>query len=358
MNIIGVILVILLLLYFVYSHIQNNNVTKFITWGCVLLGLEAGLRHIAVGPDTPTYYMFFQQACNSSWTEVFQGFTSGAENFRDPAFAVIEKLFGTILPSWQLFLIAVAAFYFYGLWRVLTRYIETLEGALLAFVLYLSLFNIVALSGLRQCIATGIAFLVIPLINDRKWKIVIPTVVIGATIHISLLVILALIPLILLPDKIKKIFYFISIVLIPIVAVSARSIITYVVGFIANDYYSGYANAVQEDDPIVYVALCSIISIYEYCNYNKLTSLDKTSFIVPCNILMTLAVPLIFLDGTIIRIGQYFTLYMTISLPLIFDQSSYRKVAYFGCIAFLAFRILTSSGEYYFFWETAPGFMY
>lgn len=358
MNITSFILVILFCLYLFYSRLRKDNRYNYITWGCVILGLEAGLRHIAVGPDTPTYYMFFQQACNSTWTEVFQGFTSGAENFRDPAFAVIEKLFGTIMPSWQLFLIAVATFYFYGLWKVLTRYIETLEGALLAFVLYLSLFNIVALSGLRQCIATGIAFLVIPLINDRKWKIVIPTVVIGATIHISLLVILALIPLILLPDKIKKIFYFISIVLIPIVAVSARSIITYVVGFIANDYYSGYANAVQEDDPIVYVALCSIISIYEYCNYNKLTSLDKTSFIVPCNILMTLAVPLIFLDGTIIRIGQYFTLYMTISLPLIFDQSSYRKVAYFGCIAFLAFRILTSSGEYYFFWETAPGFMY
>lgn len=358
MNITSFILVILFCLYLFYSQLKKDNRYNYITWGCVLLGLEAGLRHIAVGPDTPTYYMLFQQACNSSWTEVFQEFTSGAEDFRDPAFAVIEKLFGTIMPSWQLFLIAVATFYFYGLWRVLTRYIETLEGALLAFVLYLSLFNIVALSGLRQCIATGIAFLVIPLINDRKWKIVIPTVVIGATIHISLLIILALIPLIILPDKIKKIFYFISIVLIPIVAVGARSIITYVVGFIANDYYSGYANAVQEDNPIVYVALCSIISIYEYCNYNKLTSLDKTSFIVPCNILMTLAVPLIFLDGSMIRIGQYFTLYMTISLPLIFDQSSYRKIAYFGCIAFLAFRILTSSVEYYFFWETVPGFMY
>lgn len=358
MNITSFILVILFCLYLFYSQLKEDNRYNYITWGCVLLGLEAGLRHIAVGPDTPTYYMFFQKTCDSSWQEVLLGFVSGDENFRDPAFAVIEKLFGTIMPSWQLFLIAVAAFYFYGLWRILTRYIETLEGALLAFVLYLSLFNIVALSGLRQCIAIGIAFLVIPLINDRKWKIVIPTVVIGATIHISLLVILALIPLILLPDKTKKIFYFISIVLIPIVAVSARDIITYVVGFIANDYYSGYANAVQEDNPIVYVALCSIISIYEYCNYNKLTSLDKTSFIVPCNILMTLAVPLIFLDGTMIRIGQYFTLYMTISLPLIFDQSSYRKVAYFGCIAFLAFRILTSGGMYYFFWEKVPGFMY
>lgn len=358
MNITGVILVILLLLYFVYSHKQNNNVTKFITWGCVLLGLEAGLRHIAVGPDTATYYMSFQKTCDSSWQEVLQGFFSGAENFRDPAFAVIEKLFGTIMPSWQLFLIVVSAFYFYGLWRILTRYIETLEGALLAFVIYLSLFNIVALSGLRQCITTGIAFLLMPLINDRKWKIVIPIAVIGATIHISLLVILALIPLIILPDKIKKTFFFISIILIPIVAVSARSIITYVVGFIANDYYSGYANAVHEDNPIVYVALCTIISIYEFCNYNKYALLENTSFIVPCNILMTLAVPLIFLDGSMIRIGQYFTLYMTISLPLILERTSYRNLAFFCCIAFLAFRIFISSGKYYFFWEKVLGFMY
>ena len=131
------------------------------------------------------------------------------------------------------------------------------------------------------------------------------------------------------------------------------------VSFLANDYYAGYANAEQDGNPIVYVLLCSIISIYEYFNYNKLISSQKTSFLIPSNILMTLFVPLIFLDGSMIRIGQYFTLYMTISLPLIFDYSSKnRKLAYFVCITLLSLKIFTSGNTYYFFWETVSGFYY
>ena len=73
---------------------------------------------------------------------------------------------------------------------------------------------------------------------------------------------------------------------------------------------------------------------------------------------MTLAVPLISLDGTMIRIGQYFTLYLMVSLPLVFERVSYRKVGYFGCIAFLALKVFTSDSVYYFFWENVPGVTY
>lgn len=358
MNILCFILAILLLFYLVYSQRVGNYKQSFITLGCILLGLEAGLRHIAVGPDTPNYYFLYQQACNSSWAELFAGFTAAGSEFRDPAFAIIEKAFGSIVPSWQLFLMAVATFYFYALRNVLIRYIETLEGALLAFVLYLSLFNIIALSGIRQCITTGIAFLIIPLINERKWKFVIPIILVGATVHISLLFMIMFIPLIILPNRITKKLYFIAIVLIPLIAVGARNIILYMTGFMANDYYSGYANSDSNDNPIVYVFICSIISIYEYLNFNKLVKFKKTSFLVPSNILMTLTVPIIFLDGTMIRIGQYFTLYIMVSLPLIFDCTSYRKIAYWLCIVFLSFRIFTSNDLYYFFWETVPGYIY
>lgn len=359
MNISGIILVILLFFYLIYSYQKTDSITGFVTIGCILLGLEAGLRHIAVGPDTPTYYDYFQQVCQTSWSEVLQGFTSDISEFRDPAFAVIEKLFSILVPSWQLFLIIIAAFYFYGLWRVLMRYVESLEGALLSFVLYLSLFNIVALSGLRQCITTGIAFLLIPMINDREWKIVVPIIILGSTIHISLLFMLAFIPLIVLPNKLQKFIYFISILLIPVIAAGARGIISYMTSFLANDYYSNYVNSdANSENPIMYVAVLSIIAIYEYLNYNQLTSKGNTSFLVPSNILMVVTVPLIFVDGTMIRIGQYFTLYVIVSLPLIFERSSYRQLAYFICIALLAVRIFMTKDVYYFFWETVPGFTY
>lgn len=353
-----VILVILLFLYFVYSHKQKNAKRNFITWGCLLLGFEAGLRHIAVGPDTSGYYEAFQNIKRTTWPEVLSGFISSASDFRDPAYAVIEKAFSTISPSWQLFLIAISAFYFLALWKLLNRYIRTIDGVLLAFILYLSLFNIFALSGIRQCITMGIAFYLIPLINEKKWSIVVPTIIAGSTIHISLLFMLFFIPLMMIPDKPKRIIYFFVIILIPFIAIRSREIIAFITSFMANDYYAGYVDAEQEGNPIAFVAICSSISIYEYFNYKKLTICPNTAFLIPSNILMTIFMPLIFLDGTMIRIGQYFTVYLMVSLPLIFDHLNYRKVVYFVCFAFLAFQILTSKFEYYFFWETIPGFIY
>ena len=358
MNIPSIIALILIFLYFIYARKGLAYKRHFITWGCLLLGLEAGLRHISVGPDTPHYYEMFKYACNSSWTDVFSGFTVGASEFRDPAFVVLEKIFSQFIPSWQLFLVAVAFFYFYGLWKILTRYTESIEGALLAFILYLSLFNIIALSGLRQCITTGIAFYLIPLINDRKWKIVIPIILAGSTIHISLLFMLGFIPLMIMPNRIKKSFYLIAIILMPVIAISSRSIVSYMASFLANDYYASYANGDNDESPIVYVLLCAFISIYEYLNCRKLIESKRLSFLVPSNILMTLSVPLIFLDGTMIRIGQYFTLYMMVSLPYVFDHVSYRRIAYVVCTTFLIYRVLTSSNIYNFFWENVPGFMY
>lgn len=359
MNISLYILIILFVLYFIYSQNgRRDNTSKFALYGCILLGLETGLRHLAVGPDTPNYYYKYQETCNMSWSDILSSFTVSAEEFRDPSYNLIVKAFSSICPSWQLFLCAVAVFYFFGFWRVLVKYVKTLEGILLALVLYLALFNIISLSGIRQCITTGIAFLLIPLINERKWKIVIPIILVGATIHISLLFLLLLIPLLLLPDNIKKIIYLISLFLIPIIAVGSREIVMYMSSFLANDYYAGYADADNEATPIIYVALCSLVSIFEYCHYRKLTEDPNTSFLAPSNILMTLTVPLIFLDGTMIRIGQYFTLYMTVSLPLIFDKTHMRKPLYIISIAFLSYQIISSSSKYYFFWETVRGFYY
>lgn len=358
MNISIINCILFLVLYFICLHKRNRSKSTFITWCCIILGLESGLRHISVGPDTATYYFHFKDVCDFSWGDVLSNFLVESSEFRDPAYNLIQKIFISIIPSWQLFLVAVAFFYFYSLRQLLNRYIQSLNGALLALILYVALFNIIALSGIRQCITTGIAFLLIPLINDRRWKVTIPIILLGATIHISLLFILLLIPLIILNEKTKRILYLLAIVLIPAVAIGARSIVTFMVGFLSNEYYAGYADADKSGDPIVYVAICSFISIYEYFNYKKLTSNPKTLFLVPSNILMTFFVPLIFLDGTMIRIGQYFTLYIMLSLSYIFDKSKYGKIAYIISITALIFNIFTSNFQYYFFWENVAKFYY
>lgn len=351
------ILIAIIIAYFYLRKFSNTPKRSLINCGCVLLSLEAGLRHISVGPDTATYYYYFKEVANTPWASIFLGFKD-LSNFRDPAFPLIEKIFYCIIPSWQMFLVAVAVLYFFSLGKALNRLISSSEGALLAFILYIALFHIIALSGLRQCIVTALSFLLIPWIVDRKWKYAIPVIILGSTIHISFLFVLLLMPFAYISHKLKRVCHFVALLLIPIIVIVARTIIFYMTSFLANDYYAGYANVERGGNPIMFVTFCSLISLYELFNYRYLNNKKGDNLLIPANILMTLSVPLIFLDGSMIRISQYFTLYMMVSLPMIFDKVSYRRNSYLSCILFFSYMICSSSMEYHFFWENVPLYYY
>ena len=71
--------------------------------------------------------------------------------------------------------------------------------------------------------------------------------------------------------------------------------------------------------------------------------------------MLTVTAPLISLNGTMIRVGQYFTLYMMLLVPRAIDlisKGNIRQMFYFGMIAVLIFMSLNSRDfEYYFFWQ-------
>ena len=71
--------------------------------------------------------------------------------------------------------------------------------------------------------------------------------------------------------------------------------------------------------------------------------------------LLTLTVPLINLTGTMIRIGQYFTIYMMLLVPYAIDfiaKGKSRQLFYLSSIAALILLCLKSgSFNYQFFWQ-------
>ena len=73
--------------------------------------------------------------------------------------------------------------------------------------------------------------------------------------------------------------------------------------------------------------------------------------------MLTLTSPLITLNGAMIRIGQYFTLYMMLLVPMAIDYISkgeIRRIIYWGMIAALVVLTLRSGDfEYFFFWQHA-----
>lgn len=351
------IFLIVLIAYLIERN--NKNVVRvknnLAVLSCVLLGLQSGLRHICVGPDTSGYYNSFMSAAHSSWSNVMSNLFVNADEFRDPAYPIIEKVFSTIIPSWQLFLVVLAFLYFYALWKLLNRYVETPEGVLLAVTLNLALFNIISLSGMRQQITMALSMLLIPMVEYRRWKLVVPIVLAGSLIHISFLFFLAFIPFQIINRDKQKFVAFISIGLIPIIATSARSIVGFMASQIENEYYMEYTNSVQEVKPYTYVALCSAVSIFLLSGYRYLR--EAPQFFTSAIILMTISVPLTMLDGSMIRIGQYFTIYMMLSLPWVIERK-FGKMLYLYIIIVLCYLAFSVPNKYFFFWESVDNIIF
>lgn len=349
-------------LILIYYFIQRNNYNivnaknSLATFACILLCMQSGLRHIVIGPDTAGYYGSFCLTYTKTWDEVLSPLNNSIDEFRDPGYDIIVKAFTSIFPSWQLFLLALAILYFYGLRKILTKYVEDLEGVLFAITLYMSLFSIIALSGMRQQITMALSMILIPLVEDKNWKIVIPIVLIGSLIHISFLFYLAFIPLQMIKRNNMKSIILLSIILIPFVLTSAKSIVGFMASQIENEYYMSYAQKnISEVKPYTYVILCSCISIFLFIGYKYLKTAPQ--FFTSALILMTVTVPLIVLDGTMIRIGQYFTIYMMLSVPYVIRRK-YNKRLFFFLILILCLMTFSRYDEYHFCWESIAGRLY
>ena len=349
------IFTIVLLSYLMLRGSANKESAKrkLVIIACGLLALESGLRHVCVGPDTFGYYGFFQKDASTPWQLVLAGLLVDGSDFRDPGYSILSKAFSTIIPSWQLYLVALAGLFFLSLGRLWNRYIASLEGVLFATTLFIALFHIIVLSGMRQQITMSLSMLLIPYLEERKWKIVLPTIAVGFLIHASFVFYLAFIPFYVLKKDRFKLFLTIAILLIPFVAVSARSIVAFMASQMSNDYYMGYAQSTAEGNPYTYIALCTSISIFFLFNYQMFKTAPV--FMKAAAVMMTLAVPLIVLDGSMIRIGQYFTIYMMLSLPYIVDYT-YSKNMYLGMIVILCFLTYIQPQTYHFFWETLSGY--
>lgn len=349
------IYILFLMFYFVFLQggdrkININNYAKIC---CFILFLESGLRHANVGPDTPTYYMFFENLKTESWKNLFSNYYNAyvlGVN-RDPSFPLLVKPFTYLTNGWQFFLLFASGIYFYALYRFLTRYIVSFSGLLLAFTFCISLFHIIPLSGIRQQFTMAIAMLLPPLIEENKRIKYFVIVLVGSTIHTSLLFALPLYFLyhyLCKTVKNAKKFVILSFLCMPVVTFGAKGILKYLVSFSYNGYYAGYImdNSSGAFLYIIFFALIVFISIY----YFDKVSLGRQRLFCSALMMISLTVPFIVVDGAMIRISQYFTIYAMLILPYIILRSN-NQLIYYGIIGALLYLAFRSNFEYHFFWE-------
>lgn len=346
------IYILFLIVYFVLSRSgdRKRNVHNFAKFCCFILFLESGLRHANVGPDTSTYYLSFMELQTESWTNLLNRFHEAyvLGEARDPSYALIVKLFSLVSSNWQFFVIIGACVYFVALYKFITRYVDTFPGMLLAFTFCISLFHIIPLSGMRQQFTMAIAMLLPPLIEEKKLVKFLAIVLIGSTIHVSLIFVLPLYFLYHYFTGNSKLFIVLSFLCMPIIASSAKHILRTLVSFLANDYYAGYLNN-ERSGAFLYIIFFALIILVTIFYYDKVDFKSKKLF---CSALMmiSLTVPLIVVDGAMIRIGQYFTIYSMLFLPYIIRRSK-NKMLLYSIIGALLYLTFSTNFEYHFFWE-------
>lgn len=351
-------LIILFLLVFAYQLFPNNDVgkKKYIILSCALFCIQSGFRHITVGVDTFGYYEGFWDVVNSGWGSVIDPFYIDVSEVRDPGYNLIVKCFSSVFPSWQLYLIIVALFFFVGLGRLWNRYLKSKKDVLFASLLWLALFNIIALSGIRQMITTALAFYITPCLEKKNWKIVLPIVILGSFIHVSFLLWAALIPLSYLKSGQSKFLLFVAIALVPLIGTMSQTIMTIMASQMENEYYQHYAEKTDGAVGYTYVFICTILSLFILIYSKLLKSAPK--FYLHAAVLMTLFVPLILRGGTAIRMGQYFTIYMMFSLPYIVERLGKKENFYYSVMVsvLVIYVFITSDSTYSFFWNALSSY--
>lgn len=367
MNIKLILYVIIILLGIVLSGGSDSKGMKrkcYVIIIIILLILESSLRHVFVGPDTIHFFNSFNSATSVSWSEAFGSFRTAymEGEGKDPGFVIFVKLIHLFTDDFNVFLFFCALPFFIPLGELLYRYSTSIIQLMFAFTLYVALFHIVALSGVRQQIATGFCFMAfLQLDRDKIWKSAL-FIILGSTIHVSALI-FAVVPLLkLLSSSLLKSFHLVSFATIPIVIMYAAPIMLFLASFLANDYYTTYAESESKGNSFTYIALMELLSLFCYISIKKADiDEDKRKKLLYVMLpMLTMTAPLISLNGAMIRVGQYFTLYMMLLVPIAIDsfaKNRERNMYYVGMIT--ALIVLTLEGNdfaYYFFWQNESTF--
>jgi transmembrane protein EpsG len=325
----------------------------------VLFILESSLRSISVGPDTENYYYAFLSINDMSWGDVFNSFNASYQlgEGKDPGFAVFVKLVQLISTDFNFFLFIAALVFYIPLGKILYRYSSHILQLVFAFTLYVALFQIIALSGIRQQLATGFTFMSFLSLGKGKKIQSVLVILLASVLHISALLFLLVPAFSFISRRYLKTIHLLSFVTIPFVALYSDAIMSFMASFLANDYYSAYGQIESKGGGALYIILMELLSFFCFLAIKKDKVMnDRTTALLYIMLpLLTMTVPLISLDGTMIRIGQYFTLYMMVLVPMTLDSLGFkgnRLLLYYVSIAALILLSFNSgSFKYSFFWQ-------
>lgn len=342
--------------------VQGNtckNRRNYIILMMTVLTLESCLRGLSVGSDTMNYYWYFHDAINMSWSDVRQAFidryvTNDTEF--DVGFTLFNKLISLVTHNFSVYLAICALFFFIPFGLLINRYTTDFRQLIFIFTLYVALFNMIAMSGVRKEIALGCSIWATLSLIDKNYKSLAVSLVIGTLIHMSTLLWMLIPALSIFSIKSLRIFHSIGLALAPVVIVASGLILVFMGNFVGMEKYAAYGMDDADGGGMTFTIMIELISLFCLITYRN-SDYEKGSYMqifytaLPC---FSFFAPLITNNGSMVRISQYFHIYILILFPIAIDLyfGKYRKVIYIALnLLLVALSFKSGSMDYRFIWE-------
>lgn len=344
------------------------NIIMTLLWGALLLVVQpterkkrifiglmtaswiliSGLRGLEVGADTLTYRNRFLRTADTSWRSLFENyyFVYVNEEGKDPGYSVFEKIVQIFTDNYQVYLVVVAVIFFAGMAWWIYRYSE--EPCLSYLIFSSFLFGFYALTGIRQTLATVlVVFIGTKLIEERKFWRFLLIVAVAFTIHRSAICFFP--------------FYFLSRLpvnkwTVSLVAISTPIVFVFneeafrVLGYLVGYEYDELENRGAYGFTFMYIAV-TVVMVFLLKHIRKKCPHYRMYY--NALFLGLLFLPLVFVNPTAMRVVQYYSLFLMLSVPEIvraFDKKT-SKFIYTLLLVVLFSASNVYIYEYEFFWQ-------
>ncbi|NMF24786.1 EpsG family protein [Alistipes shahii] len=337
---------------------ENRNRKNYIIFVCIILILQSALRHVAVGADTYAYYLKFEEIKLTSWQEIWENFRSVyvLGEGKDAGYPLIQKVFQLFSEEYRIFLFFVAVIFFSSLGYFIYTQTKHISDVFVAIAIYEVLFySFFSITGLRQTLATAFTFWGLHFIRQRKlWQYTL-LLICAAFIHKSVLLFYP--------------FYFIarlnrprqllsaSFVIFPFMFVFGRSVAGIMALLSAQDNYMGYAlseaNPTGAVDFSIFLLGCGILGWIALRNAKQRD--NDMPIIYNAISIAIIFTPLTWIDSSLMRIVQYFSIFILVFLPYVinnlFRDYQTRTVVILVLTILFVTVIIMRNVDYAFMWE-------
>lgn len=345
----------------IYSRLDNSlsHRKQYIWMVTILLIAQSSLRGLSVGSDTFGYYNYFMDIKHTSWGEIGELIIDRYVHWNsteDIGFLVFNKIIYSFTGNFNVFLFVSSLFFFIPFIILLERYSKDIMQLIFIFVLYICLFDAVAMSGVRKEIALGMSMLSLIFYSDGKYLWMLIAFFVGFFIHMSILLVLLFPALDKLNVNKLRILHILALMLIFVVISFSSQIIIGMGNFVENEHYANYGMSDASGyDAIIFVVCIEIISLFCLIAYRSCDFIDERFMklmyaSLPC---FTFFAPLITHNGSMIRISQYFHIYILLLLPFAIERFFQNRVLVYTAliIALIVMSSISGYREYFFFWN-------